>query len=56
MQELRRRLPGLSKTGAIEHAIAEFLSWHTVRELTGLAGTLDVDDVSVELRSHDRAS
>lgn len=56
MGELLSRLPGVSKTSAIEQAIAAFLDRHTVAKLTALAGTMEVEDVSAELRSRDRTS
>lgn len=56
MAELRRRLPGVSKTSAVEQAIAAFLDRHTVDRLTRLAGTLEIEDVSAELRARDRMS
>lgn len=54
--ELLRRLPGVSKTSAIETAIATFLERHTVEAITRLAGTMDLQDVSGELRALDRTS
>lgn len=56
MSELQRRLPGVSKTSAVEQAIAAFLDRHAVDQLTRLAGTLEIDDVSAELRGRDRMS
>lgn len=56
MGELLSRLPGVSKTSAIEQAITAFLDRHTVAKLTALAGTMEVEDVSAELRSRDRTS
>lgn len=56
MIELLRRLPGRSKTSAIEQAIAGYLDRHAVTELVQLAGTLDLNDASTELRALDRSS
>lgn len=56
MGELLSRLPGVSKTSAIERAIASFLNRQTVEQLTQLAGTLEIEDVSAEFRSRDRMS
>jgi hypothetical protein len=50
------RLPDRSKTDAIEHAIAVFLANDSVERLKRLAGTLDIDDLSAELRSSDRTT
>jgi hypothetical protein len=54
MTTLLARLPGRSKTDAIEHAIEAFLANDSVERLKGLAGTMDVEDLSQELRRLDR--
>lgn len=54
MTGLLERLPGRSKTSAVEQAIEAYLDQHTVDGLTRLAGTMAIDDVSAEFRSHDR--
>jgi hypothetical protein len=51
---LLARLPGRSKTDAIEHAIEAFLANDSVGRLKGLAGTMDIEDLSHELRTLDR--
>jgi hypothetical protein len=51
---LLARLPGRSKTDAIEHAIEAFLANDSVERLKQLAGTMDVEDLSHELRRLDR--
>jgi hypothetical protein len=51
---LLARLPGRSKTDAIEHAIEAFLANDSVERLKQLAGTMDVGDLSQELRRLDR--
>jgi hypothetical protein len=51
---LLARLPGRSKTDAIEHAIGAFLANDSVDRLKQLAGTMDVEDLSHELRRFDR--
>lgn len=50
---LRAKYPDMSKTEAIETAIADHLRRSAYQRLRSLAGTLDLDDVSVE-RKHDR--
>jgi hypothetical protein len=50
---LLARLPGRSKTDAIEHAIEAFLANDSVERLKQLAGTMDVQDVSHDLRKLD---
>jgi hypothetical protein len=54
MRTLLDRLPGRSKTDAIEHAIERFLADDAVDRLKGLAGTMEIEDVSHELRAVDR--
>jgi hypothetical protein len=56
MSSLLARLPGRSKTEAIEHAIGAFLATDAVDRLLAIAGTLDIDDVSDELRKLDRTT
>ncbi len=56
MTTLRRRLPGQSKTAAVEHAISSFLRMDSVDRLKALAGRLEIDDVSLEFRSRDRTN
>lgn len=56
MVTLLARLPGRSKTEAVEHAIGAFLGSDAVDRLKALAGTLDIEDVSGELRRGDRRS
>jgi hypothetical protein len=51
---LLARLPGRSKTDAIEHAIEAFLTNDSVGRLKQLAGTMDIEDLSQELRRLDR--
>jgi hypothetical protein len=54
MRTLLERLPGRSKTAAIEQAIGSFLAADAVDRLTKLAGTMEIDDLSHELRALDR--
>jgi Arc/MetJ family transcription regulator len=56
LEALRERLPDRSKTEAIEEAIRAFVRADAARELRALAGSIDVDDVSGELRGADRRS
>jgi hypothetical protein len=56
MTTLLDRLPGRSKTDAIEHAIERFLADDAVARLRGLAGTMEIEDVSHELRELDRTT
>ena len=56
MTTLLDRLPGRSKTDAIEHAIEAFLADDAVDRLTSLAGTMEIEDRSHELRALDRTT
>ena len=56
MTTLLARLPGRSKTDAIEHAIEAFLAGDAVDRLKKLAGTMEIEDLSHELRSLDRTT
>jgi hypothetical protein len=56
MTTLLARLPGRSKTDAIEYTIEVFLANDSVDRLKKLAGTLEIDDVSGELRARDRTT
>jgi hypothetical protein len=56
MNTLLARLPGRSKTEAIEHAIGEFLAADGADRLKALAGTLEIEDVAGELRALDRST
>jgi len=56
MTTLLARLPGSSKTEAIEHAIGAFLSADAVDRLRALAGTLEIEDLSTEMRRLDRTT
>lgn len=54
MGALMEHLPDKSKTEAVEHAIREYLARESASRLIELAGKLDIEDVSKELRSVDR--
>ena len=56
MRALLDRLPGRSKTDAIEYAIEAFLATDAVDQLKNLAGTMDIDDVSHQLRALDHTT
>ena len=56
MRTLLDRLPGRSKTDAIEHAIEAFLADDSVDRLKSLAGTMEIEDLSLELRTLDRTT
>ena len=53
---LMARLPGVSKTEAIQRAVRFYLAHDTVQQLRALAGTVEIDDVSEPLRRADRTS
>ena len=53
---LMARLPGVSKTEAIQRAVRFYLAYDTVEQLRSLAGTIEIEDVSQPLRRVDRTS
>jgi hypothetical protein len=54
MEALMARHPGMSKTKAVEAAIAEHLRRGAVEWLLANAGSIDIEDVSREMRGADR--
>ena len=50
MEALLARHPGASKREAVEHAIRAYLSLDAVDRIRSLAGRLEIDDASAELR------
>lgn len=48
MDALLARMPGVSKTEAIERALRQFLAEDAVSRLKKIAGTLEIDDVSLD--------
>lgn len=54
LQALLKRHPGLSKTEAIQVAVRSYLADDARSRLRGLAGSLDIEDVSASLRAVDR--
>ncbi len=53
---LMSRLPGVSKTEAIQRAVRFYLTHDAVDQLRQLAGTVDIEDVSSRLRATDRTT
>lgn len=56
LDALMSRMPGSSKTEAIEAAIDDYVGRAAIRQLREMAGTLEIEDVSGELRRVDRAT
>jgi len=54
MEALLSRVPGVTKTEAIERALRAFLADDAAARLRALAGTLEIEDVSQDLRRRDR--
>jgi Arc/MetJ family transcription regulator len=54
LRALRSRYPRLSKRDAVERAIGTFLARDAARQLQEIAGTVEIDDVSSEMRNADR--
>lgn len=53
---LMAQLPSASKTEAIETAIEAYVSRRSALRLRQLAGTIDVEDISADLRRVDRTT
>lgn len=53
---LTARLPGVSKTDAIQRAVRFYLTHDAADQLRQLAGTLEIEDISGHLRRTDRTS
>lgn len=53
---LMDRLPHATKTEAIETAIESYVAHDARERLRELAGSIEIDDVSTELRSLDRST
>jgi Arc/MetJ family transcription regulator len=53
---LLARTPGLSKTEAIERALRAFLADDAASRLRGLAGAVEIEDLSAAMRERDRRS
>jgi len=54
LEALLARHPGVSKREAVERAIAEYLSKDAAARTMALRGSLDIEDVSADLRRADR--
>lgn len=54
MAALMRRFPEKSKTKAVEEAIRAYLRSDATEALRKMAGTVEIEDVSAELRRIDR--
>jgi hypothetical protein len=54
LKSLLARHPGVSKREAVERAISAYLSNDAVARTRALAGHLDIEDASAELRRADR--
>ena len=50
------RLPGVSKTEAIQRAVRFYLTHDAVDQLRRLAGTVEIEDLSRDLRAADRTT
>jgi hypothetical protein len=55
MQALLAAFPGVSKTEAIEAALAAYLAENAASWLRAQAGSVELEDVSAEFRRMDRA-
>lgn len=54
MEALLARFPGVSKTKAIEEALRRYLARESAEALRRMAGRVEIEDVSAELRRLDR--
>lgn len=54
LEALLARFPGVTKTEAIERAVRGFLTENATTRLRAMAGTVEIEDVSQEMRRHDR--
>lgn len=53
---LMARLPGVSKTEAIQRAVRFYVTHDAVDQLRQLAGTVEIEDLSRSLRETDRTT
>lgn len=53
---LMARLPGVSKTDAIQQAVRFYLTQDAVDQLRQLAGKVEIEDVSQHVRATDRTT
>lgn len=56
IEALMTRQPGVSKAEAVERAVRAYLADDAVTALRAMAGTVEIEDVSAELRRIDRRS
>ena len=56
MEALLSRVPGVTKTEAIERALRAFLADDAAARLRALAGALEIEDISHDVRRSDRRS
>ncbi len=56
MEALLSRVPGVTKTEAIERALRAFLADDAAARLRALAGVLEIEDISQDVRRSDRRS
>lgn len=56
LHALLTRLPEASKTEAIETAIEAFVSRDALAQLRAMAGTIEIEDASGDLRRQDRTT
>ncbi len=54
VQALQARHPGVSKTEAIQIAVRSYLAEDARSRLRRVAGSLDIEDLSAEMRAADR--
>lgn len=54
LEALLARHPGVSKQEAVERAIAGYLAKDAAARTMALRGSLDIEDVSIDLRRADR--
>lgn len=54
LRALMARHPGASKREAVERAISEYLAKDAAARTIALRGSIEIDDVSAELRRADR--
>lgn len=54
LDALLSRMPGVSKTEAIERAVRGYLAEDAASRLRAIAGAVEIEDVSGDLRERDR--
>lgn len=54
LRALLARHPGVSKREAVERAIRGYIGSDVVARVRALAGRVEIEDVSAEMRRHDR--